>query len=222
MHELLGLIFLQYGFPEASYSVVTTLCFVSPASALPQIVKQLQDDLDPASLNALSDFDLGVWATPEGTTFVDGYFFVLQRLYHCVDLKPFFYLVLSSTKGETRPNKGKDYEIAKWEEEIRKSLATKKATPVTLSKQQQALIQSQLEKEAKIRRHVQDICANLTRGLHLVRSIVTAGVDEFHSYMTSVLSLLLNGALSRGSFLVGAIAFDTYLVCSSTQYSDIF
>jgi hypothetical protein len=40
-------------------------------------VKQLQDDLDPASLNALSDFDLGVWATPEGTTFVDGYFFVL-------------------------------------------------------------------------------------------------------------------------------------------------
>lgn len=70
--------FVQYGFPEASYSAVTTLCFVSPASVLPQIVKQLQDDLDPASLNALSDFDLGVWATPEGTTFVDGYFFVFQ------------------------------------------------------------------------------------------------------------------------------------------------
>jgi hypothetical protein len=65
---------VQYGFPEASYSVVTTLCFVSPTSVLPQIVKQLQDDLDPANLNTLSDFDLGVWATPEGTTFVDGYF----------------------------------------------------------------------------------------------------------------------------------------------------
>ena len=37
-------------------------------------MKQLQDDLDPANLNTLSDFDLGVWATPEGTTFVDGYF----------------------------------------------------------------------------------------------------------------------------------------------------
>ena len=72
MHELLGADFVQYGFPEASYSAVTTLCFVSPASVLPQIVKQLQDDLDPASLNALSDFELGVWATPEGTTFVDG------------------------------------------------------------------------------------------------------------------------------------------------------
>ena len=134
-------------------------------------------------------------------------------VYHFVELRTFLYLVLS-TKGETRPNKGKDYEIAKWEEEIRKSLATKKATAVTLSKQQQALVETQLEKEAKIRQHVRDICANLTRGLHLVRSVVTAGVDEFHSYMTSVLSLLLNGALSRGSFLVGAIAFETYLVSS--------
>ena len=126
-------------------------------------------------------------------------------------LKPSF-LVLSSTKGEARPNKGKDYEIAKWEEEIRKSLATKKATTVTLSKQQQALVQAQLEKEAKIRQHVQDIRANLTRGLHLVRSIVTAGVEEFHLYMTSVVTLLLDGALSRGSFLIGATAFETYLV----------
>lgn len=135
-------------------------------------------------------------------------------VYRCVELISFLYLVLSSTKGETRPNKGKDYEIAKWEEEIRKSLATKKVTEVTLSKQQQALMQTQLEKEAKIRQNVQGICANLTRGLHLVRSIVTAGVDEFHSYMSSVLSLLLDGALSRGSFLVGAIAFETYLVSS--------
>jgi len=67
-----GADFIQYGFPEASYSTVTTLSFVSPASVLPRVVKQLQADLDPASLNALSDFDLGVWATPEGTTFVDG------------------------------------------------------------------------------------------------------------------------------------------------------
>lgn len=135
-------------------------------------------------------------------------------VYNCVELKPFIHLVLSSTKVETRPNKGRDYEISKWEEEIRKSVATKKATAVTLSKQQQALMQTQLGKEAKTRQHVRDICANLTRGLHLVRSVVTAGVDEFHSYMSSVLSLLLNGALSGGSFLVGTIAFDTYLVSS--------
>jgi hypothetical protein len=35
------------------------------------------------------------------------------------------FLVLSTK--DKRPSKGKDYEIAKWEEEVRKSLATKKA-----------------------------------------------------------------------------------------------
>ncbi|KAF8161530.1 armadillo-type protein [Crassisporium funariophilum] len=185
----------KHGFADASYSAVTTVVFVSPATALPRLVQQLQADLDPASLNALTDLDLGVWATPEGTTFVD---------------------VLSSAKGEARPNKGKDYEIAKWEEEIRKSLAAKKSTPVTLSKQQQALVSGQLEKEAKIRQRVQTIRANLTRGLHIVRSIVAAGVDEFYSYMTSIVSLLLEGALSRGSFLVGSIAFETYLELSKS------
>lgn len=127
------------------------------------------------------------------------------------------------TKEETRPNKGRDYEISKWEDEIRKTLAAKKATTVTLSKQQQALVQTQLEKEAKIRQHVQNICANLTRGLHLVRSIVAAGVNEFHSYMTSVVSLLLDGALSRGSFLVGTTAFETYLVIlSQCKFTGLF
>ena len=73
-------------------------------------------------------------------------------------------------------------------------------------------MQTQLEKEAKIRQHVQGIRANLTRGLYLIRSIVTAGVDEFHMYMTSVVSLLLDGALNRGSFLIGTTAFETYQV----------
>ena len=82
MCEVPGANFVQYGFPEASYSAVTTLCFVSPASVLPRVVKQLQADLNPASLNALSDFDLGVWATPEGTTFVDGWFLQQVLLLH--------------------------------------------------------------------------------------------------------------------------------------------
>ena len=126
--------------------------------------------------------------------------FLLDECVYISNFRPLFLLLMVTFKI--------------WEEEIRKSLATKKATAATLSKQQQALMQVQLEKEAKTRRHVQDIWANLTRGLHLVRSVVRAGVDEFHSYMTSVLFLLLNGALSRGSFLVGSIAFETYLVSS--------
>ncbi|KAF8959922.1 armadillo-type protein [Flammula alnicola] len=183
----------KFGFADACYSAITTLAFISPSLVLPRIVEQLQQDLDPNVLNTLSDDELAIWATPEGTTFVD---------------------VLSSSQAEVRSNKGKDYEIAKWEEEIRKSLASKKATPVTLSKQQQALVQTQLEKEIKIRQHVQAIQAHLIRGLNFVKSLVAAGVEEFQFYMSSIVSLLLKGALGRGSFLAGSTAFESYVELS--------
>ena len=55
---------------------MTTLAFVSPASVLPVIVKQLQADLDPTIVNSLTDVDHGVWSTPEGSIFVDGSYFL--------------------------------------------------------------------------------------------------------------------------------------------------
>lgn len=121
--------------------------------------------------------------------------------------------MLSASKAEIRPNKGKDYEIARWEEEIRKSLASKKSAPVTLSKQQLALVQAQLEKESKVRQRVHDIRTNLVRGLHFIQSLVGARIEEFQLEMSSIVSLLLKGALNRGSFLAGETAFETYLVC---------
>lgn len=117
-----------------------------------------------------------------------------------------------STKDQN-PNKGKDFEIAKWEEEVRKSLATKKAGPVTLTKQQEILVKQQLEKESKVRQRVREIHTHLVRGLHFIRSIIAANVEEMHGYMSQIITLLLDGALNRGSFLAGAMAFETYLVC---------
>ncbi|KAF9561868.1 ARM repeat-containing protein [Agrocybe pediades] len=185
----------KHGFADAAYTAVTTLAFISPSTVLSQVISQLNADLDPQILNAITDDDLSIWATPEGTTFVD---------------------VLSSSKAEAKPDKGKDYEIAKWEAEVRKSLAAKKAVPATLNRQQQALVQAQLEKEGNIRKHVQDIQARLVRGLELVKSLVASGVEEFQSYMSSIVSLLLKGALDRGSFLAGSAAFETYLELSKS------
>jgi hypothetical protein len=112
-----------------------------------------------------------------------------------------------------------DYEISKWEADLRKSLANKKASgPVSLTKQQQSLVQAQLLKESEIRKHVSSVKANLQRGLQLVHSLVAAEVHEFRSYISSVASLLIDGALGRGSMLVGRIAFETFLV-SLLQFS---
>lgn len=127
-------------------------------------------------------------------------------------LSDMIFSVLSSSKDQ-RPTKGKDYEIAKWEAEVRSSLAAKKAAPVTLTKQQETLVKQQLEKEANIRQKVKEIHTHLVRGLHFIRSIVVANVEEMHSYMSPIVTLLLDGALGRGSFLAGAMAFEAYLVC---------
>lgn len=67
----------QFSYPyqslaEASYTALATLIFVAPSNVLPRVVEQLNADINPEVLNDISDLDLGVWATPETTTFVDG------------------------------------------------------------------------------------------------------------------------------------------------------
>ncbi|KAM6503034.1 hypothetical protein JOM56_003011 [Amanita muscaria] len=163
----------QSGFQEASFNAIRTLAFISPETVLPRIYEHLRTDLDPASVNSLTDTDFDIWSTPEGATFVD----------------------VLSNKTEARTGKGKGSEIAKWEEEVKKSLANKKASgAVTLTKQQQALVQAQLEKEAAIR---QRSCFS-GRG--------TVSLLYFLNRFT-----LSRWGLGRGSRLVGEAAFKTYM-----------
>jgi hypothetical protein len=111
------------------------------------------------------------------------------------------------------PTKGKDAEIARWEADIRNSLASKKATATTtLSKQDQALVEAQLERERCSTASGSDVKTNLLRGLQFIRSLVSSGVQDFRLYISTVASLLLDGALGKGSILVGHEAVQTYLV----------
>lgn len=112
--------------------------------------------------------------------------------------------------------KGKDSELRKWEAELRKSLATKKpANASNLSKQDKALVDAQLAKESQIRSEVTAVNARLERGLRLVQSIVAANPQELHSLISSVISLLIAGAVRRGALFVGSAVFETYVVSDS-------
>ncbi|KAJ7449659.1 armadillo-type protein [Mycena latifolia] len=189
------------GLPQAAYSALTTLVFVAPEAILPRIVEQLRADIDPSVVNALTEEDLGMWRMPEGSTFID---------------------VLTSSKDTKAPHKGKDFEIARWEAEVRNALESKKkaGAGAALTKPQQALLQAQLAREATIRQRVDGVKANLVRGLACVRSLVAAGVPEFRVYISSVATLLLEGALGKGALLVGITSFETYLdlaKCSSER-----
>ena len=111
------------------------------------------------------------------------------------------------------PKKGKGADITKWEDELRRSLATKKAsTQPALSKQAQALVQAQLDKEAVVRRHVASLKAHLERALAFIQSMILVNVPELRVYVSPIASLLLQGALAQGSRLVGSAAFDTFIV----------
>lgn len=108
--------------------------------------------------------------------------------------------------------KGKGAQLAKWDEEVRKSLANKKGNAPTLTKQQQALIATQLEKERGVRERVIGIKAQVDRGLALVKSVVDASVEEFPPYIAPLTKLMLDGVLKNGKALVGQEAFNIYLV----------
>jgi hypothetical protein len=124
-----------------------------------------------------------------------------------------FRIVLSSQKPEEGPKKGKDADIARWEAELRKSLANKKgAAPAALSKQAQALVKAQLDKEAIVRQRVATIKLNLQRGLSYVQSLAAIDVHELRIYVSFIVSLLLEGAMGQGSRLVGSQALEAYLV----------
>ena len=122
------------------------------------------------------------------------------------------YLVLASKKPEVLDKKGKGYADAKWEAELRQKLNAKK-TQITLSKQDQALVSEQLQKEADIRKRVSEIKAKLEHGLELVHSLSSANVEEFPAYAPQIASMLQSNAFSEASeVLVGAGVFNTFLV----------
>ncbi|KIK62847.1 hypothetical protein GYMLUDRAFT_242480 [Collybiopsis luxurians FD-317 M1] len=197
------------GFAKAAYRALTVLAFVAPPEVLPRVVERLREDVDGGVIGALTEEELGIWKTEEGSLYVD---------------------VLSSTKDASGPSrKGKDSEINKWEDELRKSLASKKAQSEkgapALTKQQQALVQAQLVKEGEVRRRVEGIRARVIRGLGFVRSLVEtfgSGGEEFRMYISEVVALLLDGALvkGKGEVLVGKEAYEVYLVlaqCASER-----
>ncbi|KAI9508386.1 ARM repeat-containing protein [Russula earlei] len=176
-------------FAEAYYRATTTLAFVAPDKVLPRIMEQLRANLGPA-INSLTELDFGVWITPEGQTFID----------------------VLSNKGNKVQAKGKDADLAKWDAEVRQTLAKKTTAPPTLSKQQQSLVQAQIEKEAKIRSRVSEIKANLDRALQTISHLTMGNIYDLRAYVSQITSLLLrSGALDKGTLLVGSLAFRTFL-----------
>ncbi|KAI5120166.1 hypothetical protein M0805_008433 [Coniferiporia weirii] len=183
---------------KARDDAVTTLSFIAPDIIVPVVVAQIKNDLMPSKFASLSEEDVKIWGTPEGTLYVN---------------------VLASDKNKSVDKKGKNAAIEKWEAELRASLASKKPTAAAvnnkvLSKQDKELIAAQLSLESGTRRRVDDVYRDGKRGLALLQSLVESRADNFGTYFSEVAGLLLDIAMKQGAALLGTDIFDGYLYLS--------
>lgn len=109
----------------------------------------------------------------------------------------------------------KDYADQKWDQEVRASLAAKKAAApggVKLSKADQALVDAQKAKEAEVRQRIATLQAQLKRGIELVAALVASNAESVERHAGDMAKAMLSTVFGRGSFLVDERAFDVFLV----------
>lgn len=180
-------------FAEAAYRTIATLAFIDPVEFVSDVLEKARSDLDPSNLDFIGLEERGIWATPADKLYVD---------------------VLSPKKEQVENKNRKNYDIEKWEEEVREQLAKKKATKIgaNLSKQDKALVAAQMAKEADVREQIASTQARLRRGLELISALTDSRVSAVEAKVGTLADLLLSSVFGPGAFLVDSRAFEVFIV----------
>lgn len=138
---------------SAACSAAAQLAFIEPDEALPLLINQVMEDLDPGILLGLGSTDRMIADTPPDVTFVD----------------------VVSTKPQAIGNhkNSKEYDTMKWEAEIRAQVAQKRGVQRKLTTDEKARVQEQLAKEAYIRSKVKNAQSGLLRGSGILYNLAT-------------------------------------------------
>ncbi|UKZ59846.1 uncharacterized protein TrAtP1_001138 [Trichoderma atroviride] len=178
----------------AAYNAAAELAFVAPDTIIPRLIDLISHDLDPEPVKAIGPVDAAIFRTQEGICFVD---------------------VLSKKGKEDIPNKNtKDYDIMKWEKELRAQLEEKKGPQRKLTAEETSKVNAQLKKEAQIRSSVQSIEARLFRGVGIVRSLAGGPPTDATLWLGSAIKSLLAVMEAGASLLIGDAASKVYIDCS--------
>ena len=166
----------------AACDAAATAAFVAPNAILPQLVLQVKEDLSPSRIKDFGPLEAAIANAPEGVAVVD---------------------VLSQKTNVQEDKNRKDYDVLKWEEEIKAQVAAKKGLQKKLTTEQQAKVDAQLAHEASIRRQVRDVITHLRRGAMVINALATgvpATSDDGNVWISPCLAALL-GALGAGAAL---------------------
>ncbi|KAI5477515.1 translational activator [Pseudohyphozyma bogoriensis] len=178
-------------FAEAAYRAAKTLAFVVPLAVVPRLFEQIEDDLAVKHLDFIGPTEYGIWATPEGSTFVD-------------------VLSAAKPKAPTSHKNSKEREIEIWEAELREALARKKPVAASLSKADRILFDKQLAKETEIRSQMKDALGRLKRGFAVLLALVNSGAEGVAEYLATMVKDVLDVIVLRPATLVASEAFATY------------
>ncbi|KAL2172369.1 hypothetical protein VTG60DRAFT_6208 [Thermothelomyces hinnuleus] len=182
---------------DAAYSAAAELVFVAPESMTQRIVDLIRNDLDASQLQTVGPLEAAIFRTPEGTAFVD----VLAK------------------KQNVVPNKNvKDYDLLKWEEELRAQLAEKKGIQKKLTADETAKVNAQLKKEAEIRDQVRQIAARLLRGFGIVNALATGPPSDVRRWIGAAISATL-ASIKAGATLITAETGPMAFVSCAEQVS---
>ncbi|KAI9762545.1 MAG: translational activator of GCN4 [Chaenotheca gracillima] len=179
---------------HAACDAAAELAFVAPDPFTALLVKQFTQDLDPKQLQNVGPTEAAIYRTPDGTAFID---------------------VLAKKDEKVAPNKNiKDYEILKWEEDLRAQLESKKGQQRKLTSDEKKRVDSQLVKEQGIRRELSLVDANLRRGIGLISSLARGPPSQAELWMSPAIKALINVLSNGGGLIAGEALVDAYLACA--------
>ncbi|KAL2314757.1 eIF-2-alpha kinase activator gcn1 [Schizosaccharomyces pombe] len=174
----------------AAIASISMIVFVAPEESIPLFVNVFRNQLLHLNISSVSSTDLEIWKTPEGVLWDN---------------------VLEKKSSKKLDKNTKDYETKRWEAEVRAKQSAKK--PAKLSKDQQALVDAQLDAEAKIRSRVNLIALSLERGLGIIRSLGEAVQLAPALWVEDAIDVLLfHNVLKYSEPFLKNLAYDTFLL----------
>ena len=180
-------------FQTAASKAVADLAFVAPGTMLPMLVSQICEDLDPIQLSDLGPTEAAIARHPEGVPFMD----VLSQ----------------KTNGVVEDKNRKDYDVLKWEEEIRSQVAQKKGQQKKLNPDQQAKVDAQIAREGTIRESVRRVVGRIRRGASFVHSLATGPPTDARMWMIGSINALWSAFAAGAELFIKDELTTAYLAC---------
>ncbi|KAG8532469.1 uncharacterized protein KY384_002346 [Bacidia gigantensis] len=178
----------------AALRAAAELAFVAPDIITPLLIDRIRDNLPGDDISKFGPTEIAIARTPEGTAFVD--------------------VLSSQTQRNSVHKSSPDYEIAKWEEEMRSQIAQKKGQTKKLTSDEKAKVEAQLQKESAIRQDVQVVGNKLKLGAGLIHALATGPPTDALLWLGSSLSLLIQVIRGGAGRLAGSVLDDAYLACA--------